>query len=205
MFSDQEIRTAMDGLVKQKGEDHIGLARYMDPMTGKGECFLGALCEYMNQAMPFEGMRAGNVLGQVSKPMQDAFALAQYLNDNKFEWKYVLMGVDEVLAGNHDKQALGCPCGCAINMGMGGIVNKIKAKRALDKSKQGPAYPGITGLSNGGIITNSLSGTGTIGKITFTIDGMSESIYSLTAAMNSFTNAFLQEGVVLKKDHALVA
>jgi len=204
MFSDQEIRTAMDGLVKQKGEDHIGLARYMDPMTGKGECFLGALCEYMNVAMPYEGMIAGKVLGEVSKDMATAFALAQYLNDNKFEWKYVLMGVDEVLAGNLGKDVIGCPCGCSSSMGMNQVVDKIKAKRALDKSKQGPLYPGVTGLSNGGIIKNS-SVSGSLGTITFTIDGMTESVYSLNAAMNSFTNAFLQEGVVLKKDHALVA
>src|SRR5678816_285463 len=139
MFSNEEIRTAMDGLVKQKGEDHKSFGRYADPMTGKGACFLGALCEYMGRTIPAEGIPADAVLGvnALTPEMGRAFQVAQYLNDQHFEWKYVLMGVDLMLAkGNVGEYSTkGCPCGCNIPLGIvAQVAEEVRQVRALDKA-----------------------------------------------------------------------
>jgi hypothetical protein len=211
MFSDQEIRTAMDGLVKQKGPDHTSYGRYAHPTNGKGACFLGALCEFMGKSVPSEGTSARNVLGvgAVSERMEAAFAVAQNLNDAHIEWKYVLKGVDMVLAMDpKDAKKGSCPCGCDARMDYQEVLQKISAMRSLDYAKK-PKMPvqqyasgGIididmipSGLSIKGIQVSNLSGA--MGSITFTAN-------SASTSLTSFTQAFANAGLA-QKDHALTA
>jgi hypothetical protein len=219
MFSNEELRTAMGGLVNKVGEDHTSFSRYADPVTGKGACFLGALCEHMGLAVPAEGVSAAAVLGanNISDEMGRAFQVAQYLNDQRFEWKYVLLGVDLMLgkgdAGEYS--AKGCPCGCNIPMGtIAEVVDEVKMARMRDQSLmpkiEVPTVPGFK--ASGGTI-NGMSAA-SFGQVVINIDSMSESIYSLQAATNSFITTFLSNATVtntnaqkvaVKQDHALVA
>lgn len=214
MFTDQEIRTAMDGLVKQKGEGHTSYGRYADPITGKGACFLGALCEYMGLHVPSEGTSARNVLGvdTVSPAMQAAFQVAQNLNDQHMEWKYVLLGVDLVLAAGPDPQYRrtgGCPCGCDSFMDFGPVFDEVNRQRALDMAQR-PKAPmkryGVGGsiidldqipqsLSIKGLTVTSVSNS--LGSITYNVTGAA-------ASVNQFTQAFANAGLT-QKEHALTA
>lgn len=211
MFSDEEIRTAMGGLVEQKGENHTAPARYADLTTGAGACFLGALCEYMGVAIPMAGTPANLVLSAygASAKMRNAFVVAQCLNDSDFEWKYVLLGVDMVLAETRDvKQSLGCPCGCTGDGALRQIMDEVRAIRSLDKSAMhAEAMAVMTANANaaskalgalGQIKFGGSMATTTLGsKITMNIGSGSLSggyIYSGTAAL-----------AASKKDHALVA
>lgn len=209
MFTNEQIRTAMEGLVKAKGENHTSFGRYADPMTNQGACFLGALCEFMGRAVPEEGTAAANVLGagRVSEDMGVAFTIAQALNDAHFEWKYVLMGVDHALALG--KEALsrngGCPCGCTTT-NYTVVLDEVKRRRAMDqmKASRTPA------VANGGIITKDMIPP--IGKITFDLGGITtfaSAMQEFTISMNSVSGTLSKFAVPTyvpaQKDHALVA
>lgn len=203
----------MDGLVKQKGEGHTSYGRYLDYDGKHGACFLGALCEYMGKSIPSEGTSARNVLGDgaVTPAMAAAFQVAQNLNDQHIEWKYVLLGVDLVLAaGPEVKYRSGvCSCGCDSYMDFSPIFDEVNRQRALDRSRM-PKAPikryasgGIididmipSGLSIKGIQMTNLSGA--MGSITFTANTASTSI-------SQFTQAFAEAKVLAQKDHALTA
>lgn len=213
MFTDQEIRTAMDGLVKQKGEGHTSYGRYADPATGKGACFLGALCEFMGLRVPSEGTSARNVLGvEVSPAMQAAFQVAQNLNDQHMEWKYVLLGVDLVLAAGPQAKyrSGGCPCGCDAFMDFSPIFDEVNRQRALDRSRM-PKAP-IRKYATGGIIDIDQIPVSSISikslSVTNLTGAMGTITYNSTSAANSisqFTQAFAKAKVLVKTDHALTA
>jgi hypothetical protein len=212
MFTNEVVRTAMQGLVAEKGERHTSYGKYMDPMTGKGACFLGALCEFMGMAIPHEGSRARDVLGKgaVSREMGDAFSVAQALNDAHFEWKYVLLGVDLTLKVSPSLPL--CPCGCGVSEDFSGILDEVQRRRALDRTKE-PTYPGISAYASGGIITGGIMPTFA------STSSMAQSFSALSVALADFTEACnavsmysgatypktVMPVVVTKKDHALVA
>lgn len=211
MFTDQEIRTAMDGLVKQKGEGHTSYGRYADPITGKGACFLGALCEFMGMKVPSEGTSARNVLGvEVSPAMAAAFQVAQNLNDQHMEWKYVLLGVDLVLAaGPQAKYRNGaCPCGCDSYMDFSPIFDEVNRQRALDMARR-PKAP-IKRYATGGIIDldqipQSLSIKGlTVTSVSNSLGSITYNVTGAAASVTQFTQAFASAGLA-QKDHALTA
>lgn len=201
MFTNEQVRTAMTGLVAEKGERHTAAAMYSNP-EGKSECFLGALVEYMGGRVPREGTRAADVLGvgAVTPEMAGAFGVAQMLNDSHMEWKYVLMGVD--LALRDAPSAVGCPCGCSLTSpNIYSILDRVKRQRALDRSKDPmPYYPETvsTTFATGGIVKPTL---------TFNLSEATASMSALSIAMNNLSTSFTaaQYVPIGKKDHALVA
>jgi hypothetical protein len=209
MFTNEQIRTAMEGLVKQKGENHTSFGRYADPLTGQGACFLGALCQFMGRGIPAEGTSATNVLGvgAVSRHMEVAFAVAQSLNDSHFEWKYVLKAVDMVIATPEERlfkeTGANCPCGCTSSSpNVRQIMDDIRAIRMIDHTrerKQGPL------MANGGIIQPigkiALKDLDFSGIVTF-----STAMNELTVSMSNLVGSFSTPTYVpAQKDHALVA
>jgi hypothetical protein len=208
MFTNEEVRTAMTGLVDQKGENHTSYGKYMDPITGKGACFLGALCEFMGVAIPHEGSRARDVLGRdaVSKEMGDAFGVAQCLNDAHFEWKYVLLGVDLALKM---KNIPPCPCGCGVPQDFTPILNEVQRLRALDRAKE-PVHRHISAYASGGIVSGGISESYAWAGTTNSFTGLSAALTGMSTTIN-FASIYSAElypktaVTVTKKDHALVA
>jgi len=139
VFTNEQIREAMGTLVQEKGDGHRSYGRYSNPVTGKGECFLGALCEHMGLAVPAEGTAAHLVMGPVSPEMGNAFRIAQKLNDARVEWKYVLMAVDLILElpASAVAQDL-CPCGCMVinSAPVTKVIQQVLAVRAEDQSRE---------------------------------------------------------------------
>jgi hypothetical protein len=207
MFTNEQIRTAMEGLVKKKGENHTSFARYADVLTGKGECFLGALCEHMGFAVPKEGLAAADVLGtgNISAEMGSAFQVAQTLNDSHFEWKYVLLGVDLSLSKFKMTHASKCPCGCGLSRDIRPIIDEVTRIRALDRNNA-PAFSSIQGsFATGGYITGAgQKVTIDLSGITSTMNSLTYSLESLSASFGAFTGSFA-EASLTKKDHTLVA
>lgn len=210
MFTNEEVRTAMTSLVEEKGPDHTSFGRFLDPVTGKGACFLGALCEHMGRAIPMEGVRAQDILGRgaVSDEMGIAFSVAMSLNDARFQWKYIIKAVDMVL-DSKDGLSLGpCPCGCRASTGVGEIIQHVRALRALDMAHSPKCPVDGAGFAQGGFITNAAGLIPTFSKITMSIDDMSVSAFSIqTAIANTIAtaNMIATPTVAAKKDHALVA
>jgi hypothetical protein len=216
MFTNEEVRTAMTGLVEQKGEGHTSYGKYKDPLSGKGACFLGALCEFMGLAIPAEGTTAGQVLGAgaVSVEMASAFAVAQCLNDAHFEWKYVLLGVDLTLKVAPITEP--CPCGCGVSKDFTPILDEVRRQRSLDKSKE-PMNPGLSAYVTGGIISGSIMPTyaTSASSLTSSFTALSVALTDFTTTFNA-ASAFFPEysyagtktavkKIVAQKDHALVA
>lgn len=217
MFTNEEVRTAMTGLVKQKGEDHVSFGRYANPMTGQGACFLGALCQFMGQAIPTEGTGAGRVL-PVSREMQAAFGVAQNMNDSHFEWKYILRAVDLVLAldpSEFDRKLRlsECPCGCqgASDSKFARIIDDMRVLRMVDRQRANKGATTVPTLAKGGVIQP-------FGKVTIQIDGgsLASSMGTFSQAMTEFsisagnlsamfTPVATTTGSVFQKDHALTA
>lgn len=202
MFTNEQIREAMQGLVDTKGGDHTSIGRYADQFTGRGACFLGALCEYMGLAIPVEGTHAKNALGPnaVTPQMQAAFIVAQYLNDNHFEWKYVLVGVDLALKSDLPlTEGIGCPCGCTNSNAFTTILEEVKAIRALDRSQTAKVNieKAISEFTTLGQALNTLSLS--FAKGGFVTGGFYPSI---STTYNTTTPAVVAAS---KTDHALVA
>jgi hypothetical protein len=204
MFTNEQIRTAMQGLVDKKGENHASYGRYGDPVTGEGTCFLGALAEYMGFAVPGEGTPARSVLGisAVSPEMGDAFYVAQCLNDAHFEWKYVLLGVDLALDPKRlSKPVNGCPCGCGVSKDFTDVLDAVKRRRALDGVGMPRDFGGF--VSGGFISTTGIK----IKDVSFTnaIGSMGSITFNMTATAGSFAQLEKALSVPAQKDHALVA
>ena len=206
MYTDQQIRTAMDGLIHQAGGDHRARPMFMNE-TGQAECFLGALAKFMGHKIPEAGTNAKYVLGEgaVSPRMEKAFAIAMGLNDNRVEWKYVVKAVDLVLNATEEqiksKNKAGCPCGCTVGMDFQWVMDEVVKMRALD----GAAKPkGPLHYATGGIITGSTGGIG--GKITISFNSLSSAMNTITASSSMFEKELIAAmAVPAKKDHALVA
>jgi hypothetical protein len=220
MFTNEQIRKYMGGLVEKVGEDHTSYGRYSNPMTGKGACFLGALCEFMGFKVPEEGISAGHVLGKnvVSPEMSVAFGVAQSINDYRMEWKYVLMGVDLALEGLRKSQYQPCPCGCGLTGDVQGVVNQVRSRRALDKNAEYEARAISPSLSaplwaTGGIVTGTFPSiekyptSFTSASLTGPFSGMSVSVTSSTEAIEKAIALLNGQMAALpkQKDHALVA
>jgi hypothetical protein len=209
VFTNEEVRKAMGELVEKKGEGHTSYSMYRSRDGKGGACFLGSLCEHMGLAIPYEGMNAKYVMGKdaVSKEMALAFALAQNLNDNRFEWKYVLRGVDLALAMD-PRQVVECPCGCGNVEGnrLQVLIDQVRAERDHDRDmvtqaavarlEKAPAKVSI----NGGYVTGGI------------ITGISIQMNSMTATFNQiaqikplFVETALPPLAVQKKDHDLIA
>jgi hypothetical protein len=217
MFTNEQIRKHMEGLVQQKGENHTSYGSYSNP-SGKGECFLGALCEYMGFKVPEGGTPARYVLGKglVTPRMETAFGIAQQLNDNRFEWKYVLMGVDLVLDGSEPLGMDPCPCGCGLVNGQQTVLDKVKMRRNADKNAEFErglaaldkplATGGYVQYTSAGEIAASFNASGIAKSLT----NMTLSINSMNASMAGLQTAFAQinakvDVTPMQKDHALVA
>jgi hypothetical protein len=208
MFTNEQIRTAMEGLVKQKGENHTSIGLYTNALTGKGECFLGSLCEYMGYALPKEGTRARDVLGVdgVSVAMGNAFQVAQSLNDSRYEWKYVLLGVDLAMGVSPMIEAVICPCGCGISQNYQPIVDEVKRQRDRDKGMEYATRNSLPqSFATGGYITGAgQKVTIDLSELTGTMNSLTYSLDSLSASFGAFTTSYAGAPVA-KKDHALVA
>jgi hypothetical protein len=215
MFTNEEVRTAMTGLVEQKGEGHTSYGKYMDPITGKGACFLGALCEFMGFAIPHEGSRARDVLGKdkVSPEMGNAFSVAQCLNDAHFEWKYVLLGVDLALKMSTNFRP--CECGCGVPQDFSSVLDEVQRQRALDRTRE-PVHRHISAYASGGIVSGSIMPTyASTSSVTSSFTALSVALSDFTTTFNA-ASAFFPEytyagtktavkKIVTQKDHALVA